>query len=149
MLESPKKRGERVEIQDLQSVKKQISNADILLIYTGYSDMRESNPEEFVNDFPCFTGEAAAYLRKEFPKLKAIALDSISFDSATKSDEEGFPSHHGLLETNEEKTERTLLLFEDVNIKKIVGVSKIQAIFGFPIRFEGLEAGPVAMVALV
>lgn len=53
-----------------------------------------------------------------------------------------------LLETNSEQKERTLLLFEDVNIQKLLGVERIKEICAFPIRFSQLEAAPVAMVAI-
>lgn len=54
-----------------------------------------------------------------------------------------------LLETaGAEQKERTLLLFEDVNIQKLLGVERIKEICAFPIRFSQLEAAPVAMVAI-
>ena len=110
--------------------------------------MRDISPEDFVDNFPCMEVMAAKYLRKEFPELKAIAMDSISYDSAITGGDEGFPCHHALLETNSEQKERTLLLFEDVNIQKLLGVERIKEICAFPIRFSQLEAAPVAMVAI-
>lgn len=89
-----------------------------------------------MDNFPCMEVMAAKYLRKEFPELKAIAMDSISYDSAITGGDEGFPCHHALLETNSEQKERTLLLFEDVNIQKLLGVERIKEICAFPIRFH-------------
>ena len=40
------------------------------------------------------------------------------------------------------------VLFEDVNIQKLLGVERIKEICAFPIRFSQLEAAPVAMVAI-
>ena len=77
-----------------------------------------------MDNFPCMEVMAAKYLRKEFPELKAIAMDSISYDSAITGGDEGFPCHHALLETNSEQKERTLLLFEDVNIQKVIRCGK-------------------------
>lgn len=145
----PKKKGERVERNELEEYKEQIAACDILFIYTGYSDIRDKLPEEFLDDFPSMSPEAALYIRKEFPELKAVALDSISFDSARTGAVNGFPSHHALLETSSEQSERTLLLYEDVDIKKIADVKEIKAVCAFPVRFEGLEAGPVSIVAIV
>lgn len=68
--------------------------------------------------------------------------------SAITGEDEGFPCHHALLETNSEQKERTLLLFEDVNIQKLLGVERIKEICAFPIRFSQLEAAPVAIVAI-
>lgn len=47
-----------------------------------------------MDNFPCMEVMAAKYLRKEFPELKAIAMDSISYDSAITGGDEGFPCHH-------------------------------------------------------
>ena len=144
-----KGKGGCIELSDLQAYEEQIAQSDILFIYTGYSVLRETDPQAFLDDFPSMAPEAARYLRKKFPALKAVALDSISFDSAKTGAEEGFPSHHALLETNEAQPERTLLLYEDVNISKIVDLDSIQAVCAFPVRFAGLEAGPVNMTAIV
>ncbi|EEG72447.1 cyclase family protein [[Clostridium] hylemonae] len=149
VLKLMKSEGERVELAELKVHEEEIAKCDILFLYTGYSDLRESSPEKFVSDFPSMAPDAARYLRKNFPGLKAVALDSISFDSAVTGAAEGFPSHHALLETNEEQTERTLLLYEDVNIKKLAEQDTVRAVCAFPVRFAGLEAGPVNMVAIV
>ena len=117
VLEIAKGKGERIRYEDLKLHESEIKECDILFLYTGHSRLRDISPENFVDNFPCMEVMAAKYLRKEFPELKAIAMDSISYDSAITGGDEGFPCHHALLETNSEQKERTLLLFEDVNIK--------------------------------
>lgn len=149
VLKLPKAKGECVEREELEKYKEEIARCDILFIYTGYSDIREKCPEEFVDDFPSVSPAAAIYLRSNFPKLKAVALDSISFDSARTGAQNGFPSHHAFLETRPDQLERTLLLYEDVDVKKLVDVKDVKAVCAFPVRFKGLEAGPVSMVAII
>lgn len=145
-----KKKGEYIEIADLQPFEADLLEADILCIYTGYSKLREKDPIEFVDNFPAFNQESALYLRRNFPKLKAIALDVISVDSAITGPPNGFPAHKALLDTTEELSNRTLLLYEDVNLKNIVGLEEpIREIIAFPIRWEDAEAAPVNMVAIV
>jgi len=144
-----KGKGETIDMLDIEEYEKEIADCDILLIYTGYSDLREKNSMAFIDDFPSIAPDTARFLRKNFPKLKAIALDSISVDSAITGGQSGFPSHHALLDTNEEYTERTLLIFEDVNVKLLLDTPQVREIFAFPIRWAGLEAAPVAMVAVV
>ena len=143
-----KSRGERIRREDLELYEEQLKEADIVLLYTGHSELREKDPAAFIDDFPCVDPKAALYLREEFPLLKAVAMDSISFDSAVTGDAEGYPSHHALLEVSEKTPQRTLLLFEDVNLRVLLGVKNILAICAFPVRFAGLEAAPVAMVAI-
>jgi len=149
VLELPKKKGETVDLADLRAHEREIKNCDILLIYTGYCDLRQTDPAAFADDFPSIAPDAARALRKEFPKLKAVALDFLSADSCVTASRTGFPSHHALLDYNEKNPERTLLIFEDVNVKKLLNVENVREICAFPIRWAGLEAGPVAMVAVV
>ncbi|NLF27076.1 MAG: cyclase family protein [Clostridiales bacterium] len=147
-LKIPKGKGGRICRADLESRADQIAKCDILLVYTGYADLRASDPRAFIDDFPCWGADAGAYLRKGFPKLKAIAMDVLSVDSAVYGAAEGFPAHHAMLDENEANPERTLLIFEDVNTRKLYEAGRpAKAIYAFPLRFKGLEASPVSMVA--
>lgn len=145
----PKRKGECITVQDIRVNEDKISEADILFIYTGYSELREKSPKDFTDDFPFISGEAASYLRGNFPKLKAIALDTLSVDSGVTGSMKGFPAHHALLDTYPENASGTLLIYEDVNVKMLLGYEKIHQICAFPLRFHGLEASPVSMVAFV
>lgn len=149
VLKLSKGKGEQITMEDIKEKKRELAECDILLIYTGYSRLRNQNPGEFANDFPYLSLEFARYLRKELPKLKAVAVDVLSVDSPVKGEQMGFPAHHTLLEMNEENPERTLRIFEDVNISRLLDIDCIKEICAFPIRWEGIEAAPVAMVAVV
>jgi arylformamidase len=142
-------KGEFVTQADLKIYEEKISKADILCVYTGFANIRESDPQAYVDDFPAFSPDAARYLRLNFPNLKAVAIDVISVESSIEGPGNGFPVHRTFLDTIDGKNPRTLLLYEDVNLKKIAMVTKpIQAIYAFPIRWENAEAAPVNMVAL-
>lgn len=145
----PKGKGERITKDDLVKIEG-LQEADLLMLYTGFADLRSEDPAAFIDDFPCFAKDAALYLRKECPKLKAVAMDMLSVDSCVSGAAEGFPAHHSFLERNQENPERTLILFEDVNTKKMyeAGVQP-KRVYAFPPRFKGLEAAPIAMVAEV
>lgn len=143
-----KQKGGRITRSDLEPYAEQIARCDILLVYTGYADLRATNPAAFIDDFACWGADACGYLRKGFPNLKAIAMDVLSVDSATTGLAEGFPAHHALLDEDDAHPERTLLIFEDVNTRALYEAGKqAKAIYAFPLRFTGLEASPVAMVA--
>lgn len=142
-----KAKGECITKRDILENEKDFQTADIILIYTGYSMLRENMPEDYIRGFPYISGEAAEYLRQHFPKLKAIALDVLSADDGITGCEKGFPAHHALLDSlNSGK--RTLLIYEDVNVGKVLN-KKISQICAFPIRFYGLEAAPVSIVAFI
>ncbi|MCD8197079.1 MAG: cyclase family protein [Lachnospiraceae bacterium] len=148
-LNIPKAKGERIRKSDLEPYAEQMKKSDILLVYTGYADLRYTNPQAFIDDFPCWGADACTYIRKEFPSIKALAMDVLSVDSAVSGDAEGFPAHHALLDLNEANPERTLLIFEDINTKKLFEYGQTpKAICAFPVRFTGLEAAPVSMVAM-
>lgn len=149
VLDVPKKRGERISLGDIESHRLEIGDCDILFLHTGYCRLRAARPEEYVREFPSIAPDAARRLRDGFPNLKAIALDTISVDDASTAAAEGFPAHHCLLDTDAEHSGRTLLLYEDVNVGRLLGVRGIRAICAFPVRWEGLEGAPVSMVAIV
>jgi arylformamidase len=144
-----KSKGDLVEVCDLEKHFNDISKADILCAYTGYSDFRNEAPEEFVDNFPAFSGEAANYLRENFPKLKALALDVLSVDSPTLGPKNNFPAHRALLDYKNSKNQNPIVIYEDVNLCKLAKIKDpVKFICAFPIRWEFAEAGPVNMVAI-
>lgn len=148
VLKLPKGKGGIYTAAELKEYDSQIKKADILLLYSGYADLRDTNPSAFIDDFPSFSKDAAVYLRKECPKLKAIAMDFLSVDSCVTGAANGFPAHHAFLDEDETHPERSLLLFEDVNVKKLYEAGgSAKRIYAFPVRFKGLEASPISMVA--
>jgi kynurenine formamidase len=148
ILKLEKKRGQVITQADLFPFEAEIAKADILCAYTGYADIRGQDPQGFVDNFPAFSPDAAYYLRTHFPDLKAVAIDTISVESAVDGPKNGFPVHRTFLDKIEGKDLRTLLLYEDVNLQKLASIDQpLQAISAFPIRWEGAEAAPVNMVA--
>ena len=148
ILHCKKEKGELIEVSDLEKEYQQIKDADILFAYTGYSDFRDTDPEKYVDDFPAFSGEAALFLRNNFHQLKALALDVLSVDSPTLGPKNNFPAHTALLDDKDRKSNNPIVIFEDVNISKLIKIEQpIKSIYAFPIRWEFAEAAPVCMVA--
>jgi kynurenine formamidase len=149
ILSIPKRKGEAIRKEELQQYEKELEKADILCLYTGYADLRNSKPGEYVDKFPCLSVEAARYLRTGFPLLKAIVIDTISVESSTDGPPAGFPVHRMLLDEIADGNFRTLLLYEDVNLKKLVEINQpVKAICAFPVRWKDAEAAPVNIVAI-
>lgn len=149
LMKLDKKKGEMITMEDALPHLEALKQCDLLMIYTGYSRLRAEHPAQFMDDFPFLSPEFARYLRTELPALKGIALDVLSVDSAVLGERMGFPAHHALLETNASQPERTLRIFEDVNIGAVLNVPRIQAVCAFPVRWVGLEAAPVAITAII
>lgn len=148
VLKIEKGSGEKILKAELQAYEKQIRSCDLLLVYTGYGDLRATYPSIYCGDFPSWSVEAAQYLRAEFLNLKGVAMDFLSVDSSVTGGREGFPVHHALLDEDADHPQRTLLLFEDIDTGKLYhAAAKAKAVYAFPLRLTGLEASPVSMVA--
>lgn len=134
-----------ISLEDLTSCGDEIRNADILFIYTGYGDFRHDT-EAYADDFPAVSEEAAKYIRTELLNLKAVAIDTLSIESATIAPSTAFKVHRTFLDGSLYDT-RPLLIYEDVNIEKILDEKNIKRIYAFPLRLKGLDASPVTIVA--
>lgn len=146
LLDFPKGKGGIVDKEDLRKHENELKNADLACLYFHYADVREHDPHAYIDDFPTMTPEAAAYLRKEFPGLKAIAVDVVGVDNTETAAEMGFPVHKALLDGTEY---RTLLIYEDVDLKKMSQIKGvIKGVCAFPVRWRGAEAGPVNVVVI-
>jgi kynurenine formamidase len=120
--------------------------ADILFFHTGYAEKRPDT-RIYTGDFPALSKEAALFIRNELATVKAVAIDTLSIESSVQGPLLNFPIHKALLDMKV-SSKRTLLIFEDVNIARLIG-RDVQKIYSFPLRFRGLEGSPVSMVAEV
>jgi len=138
------KKSELLEVDDLKKYNEKIYLADILFFYTGYCKIR-NNPALYIDDFPAISEETAKFIRTRLLNVKAIAIDVLSIESAVLGPKENFKVHKILLDGDLYNT-RPLLIFEDVNIGKVLN-KKIKKIYAFPLRLKGLDASPVNIVA--
>jgi arylformamidase len=138
------KKSDLLSTDDLKKHGDDIYSADLLLLYTGYCHNR-GDSVVYADDFPAVSATAARFIRTELINVKAVAIDTLSIESATRGPAEDFKVHKTLLDGDLFKT-RPLLIYEDVNIG-IVADKKIRRIYAFPLRLKGLEASPVNIVA--
>ena len=139
-------RSELLEAEHLKSYGKRLYDADLLLIYTGYSRNRD-NAALYADDFPAVSEGAAKFIRTELLNVRAVAIDTLSIESCILGPEKNFVVHKSFLD-GDLYPQRSILIFEDVNIANILG-KKAKRIYGFPLRLKGLEASPVNLVAEV
>lgn len=139
------KKSELIQIEDLTSYENELCTADILFLRTGYGAFR-NNRKIYTDDFPAVSEEAAKYIRTELLNLRAVAIDTLSIESATMAARTGFKVHKIFLDGSMFDT-RTLIIYEDVNMEKLVNEKNIKRIYAFPLRLKGLDASPVTMVA--
>jgi len=144
LIEKRLQRGELLGRADLESCGGSVKRCDILLVCTGYWKLR-GEAEKYCEDFPALSEEAARFIRLELPRLKAVAIDTLSIENPIQGPKTDFKVHKTLLSSEVYET-RTLLVYEDVNTGKLIG-RKVKRIYAFPLRLRGLDACPVNMVA--
>ncbi|MEM3434164.1 MAG: cyclase family protein [Candidatus Methanomethyliaceae archaeon] len=145
-LEIPKTAYEKITVGELELYKDSLSNCDVLLIYTGFSSFRETNPQEYVEKQPSFTVEAAQYLADNF-NIRAYGVDLIGIENIPQGKVASpvpFPVHKTLLLRKRKK----VFLIEDMNLKPLVH-KKIKRLYVIPLRIFGIEAMPVTAFAEV
>lgn len=145
VLDIPKQRGELVTRADLEPHMEALRKADLVLFHTGFGANRD-NEAVYQDEFPAIDVEAAQLLRDELLNVKGIGIDTLSIESV-HAPENGFPVHRALLH-HAVSNNRTLLIYENVVTDDLAG-KKVEEVYALPIRFAGLEAAPVSMIARV
>ena len=140
LIDIPKGPYEPVLWEELAPFESQLYEADALLIRTGFGLQRVKNPGLYVQGTPGLSLEAAKKL-SGFDNLSCIGVDFISIENVEQARKTGYPIHHTLLDRFQ-----PLILLEDANLS-VLGTSKINRIYLFPLRMEDLEASPVTAVA--
>ena len=110
----PKKADMPITSGDILSLPKEISNAEGILIKTGFCAERLTNPHAYTNTPPWVMSDVPETLRKSFPNLKLYGSDTISVSSPLHRDE-GHTAHKRFM-CNEEKP---ILLLEDIDLNLV------------------------------
>ena len=125
----------------------QLYEADIIFFNSGQWKFREKDFEKYSNNFCAVSPEAAEYIRIELPKVKAVAIDTLSIENLGFGAENGYRTHNAFL--NQEKfSQRTILIYEDYNPKPIIG-EKLISSFATPLRIKGKDASVINIVVEV
>jgi arylformamidase len=114
LLDVPKSDAELVGREELEPHEAAIAEADVLLLRTGWSELRKSDPERYAHVGPGVAPEACTNLIDGFPGLKALALDCISVASYARIDPEGIVAHQILCGVG--RGDRYVLIIEDLDL---------------------------------
>lgn len=118
--------------------------ADFVLIKTGMHTYRDHDAYWEYN--PGLSPDIGYELRKRYPSVRALGIDSISV-SSWKNRELGRQAHRAFL--NPEKNGNPILLIEDMDLSRITPSTKIEKLFIFPLRVESADASPCTVIAEV
>jgi len=125
---------ESITVDDLRSYERQLSDADFLFVYTGYSAYRESDPERYLNRQPSFSVAAAEYLMRTFT-LKGVCVDLMGIENIgrAKTLDPQFPVHKAFLTAG-----RKFYLVEDADVKPLVGKTLLRS-YAIPLLLPEAE----------
>ncbi|MBU1048522.1 cyclase family protein [Candidatus Bipolaricaulota bacterium] len=133
---------ELIKVSDLESHAAKLQESDLLLIYTGFSRYRESDPERYTMRQPGFSPEAAEYL-VSLPKMRCVGADIMGIENIPegRKADPPFPAHRKFLLSG-----KKFLILEDPNIAPLVGKALKRA-FIVPLLFPEAEAMMVTAFA--
>lgn len=142
LIDLPKSYGELVTREDLEPYAEKMKDADLLMIRSGFSDKRKSDPEGYAGNGPGFTGDSCKYLMDEFPNLKGVAMDWISLASYTNIDE-GILAHQYLLGMFHDDY---MVIIEDLNFASLTN-DTLESVIALPLLINGIDSAPCTVVA--
>jgi arylformamidase len=120
-----------------------LAEADLIMIRTGWSELRSTDPERFAGRGPFLEPDAARWLIDNHPRLRAIATDAISIGSP-RHREVSHETHHVL--TGVGRTDgRFVLIYEDVGLVAEAGAAL--RVLAWPLFVDGADGSPVTFVA--
>ena len=139
-IDLPKKDLQPIETADLEPYAPQLASADLLLVFTGFSEHRATDPERYALRPPTFTEESARFIIERAPRLRAVGIDFLSIESLPEGREAGWPVHKIFLGSRE-----NFLLIEDMNLAVAAG-QRLKRIIVAPLRI-GTEGSPAMVLA--
>jgi len=142
LLQVAKTNEEKILPSDLEPHEAALRESDLLLIYTGFSRHRATDPERYIMKQPGFSPEVAEYL-VSLPKMRCVGADIMGIENIPegRKADPPFPAHRAFLLSG-----KKFLILEDPNIEPLVGKSLHRA-FLVPLMFPEAEAMMVTAFA--
>lgn len=106
---------------------------DLLLIRTGWTEIRKEDPGRFVNRNPGLGSAAARYLLQRLPRVRAIGIDTFSVGAMEHFDEE-VEAHRILLDP----ATGDRVIIEDLNLP--MDLEPLRKVWAIPLYVEGIDS---------
>ena len=117
----------------------------MLLLRTGWSEIRKSDPVRYAHEGPGVAPDACTYLIDGFPALKALALDCISLASYRRIDPEGIVAHQILCGVG--RGDRYVLIIEDLDLAAYPPGPPPARLYAIPLFPEETDSSPCTVFA--
>ena len=127
---------------DLQYASQTLQKSDCLLLHTGFGQFRSEERYRAYN--PGIAPETILWIRKEYPNIRCIGIDSISI-SSFQHGSEGIEAHKAAFSVKNGLGE-PLLLIEDMNLGMLSN-SKLKLVIVFPWQVDGIDSAPCTVLA--
>ncbi|EAK0441146.1 cyclase [Campylobacter lari] len=118
-------------------------DVEILLVKTHFGSIR--NSERYIWQSPIVDSKIPAYLKNNYPKLKAIGFDIISVTSQLDR-EEGKRCHINFLSNQDGKE---ILIIEDLNLLDLQGNDTLEEIYILPLKFKNMDGSPCSVAVKI
>ena len=141
ILDIPKTYREKYQPEDFKPFYDQIKKADLVMIKSGLSPDRKTRPDDYANNGPAISTEAAKYLMDNF-RIKAIIVDWLSIASPLFLEDADMAHQYLLGRHHDHHT----YLIEDADFTGVIG-KKIKRIFAIPLIMKGVDSSPVTVFA--
>jgi kynurenine formamidase len=145
LIECPKEPGELIEHGDIFT--QELEGVDCLLLHTGFSQIRDRDKELYRTQNPGIAPEVISLLRKEFPAIRCICIDSISISSFVHR-ERGREAHTAAFIRREGFGE-PLLLLEDMALNTLSAKDKLRKVVVIPWQISGIDSAPCVVLVEV
>ena len=145
LIECLKAPGEQIELGDISTQK--LEGVDCLLLRTGFGRFRDRNQEIYCAHNPGIMPEVIFRIRKEFPEIRCIGIDSISI-SGFQHRELGREAHIAAF-IKREGFGKPLLFVEDMNLEVLLPGDTIKRVIIVPWHILGIDSAPCVVQAEV
>ena len=132
-----------IDRTDLEPYALQISNAEVLLIRTGFFKYRNDKQDLYTTSHPWVHPSVPEYLHEICPQLKLFGIDAISISNPSHRDE-GRAAHKAFL-----CDEKPILLLEDANLSDSRLLDREFKLQIYPWIVDELESTPVTALAVL
>lgn len=151
VFECPKKPDEIINPEDLAPLLGNFEGHDLdfdcVLIRTGFGKYREKDPEMYLTKNPGVAPETAHYLRLKLPKLRCLAIDTVSMSRYGRM-QEMIDLHQTAFRTQEDM-DKPLLFVEDLNLRAIEHGMILDELMVIPWQVEGIDSAPCTVLVKI
>lgn len=122
-----------ITVEMLKKLGDELYEADLIIFNTNSWPKRPVDFEDYGTDFAAVGADCAEWMRMNLPKLKAVAIDTLSIENIAIGKQNGFRTHKAYLDPA--RTDHTIRIYEDVNPGPLVGKKVLRA-FCTPLRIN-------------